>query len=64
MTIRYIENRYIIEDTFVIRDSKLDKHVCVCSTPEIAKHLTILLNEEPHDNGSMKGSSHDTSTTV
>lgn len=49
MTIRYVENRYIIEDVFVIRDSKIDKHVCVCATSEIAQHLVILLNEEPYD---------------
>ena len=59
MTLQYIKNRYIIEDIFVIHDNTINKHVCVCATPEIAQYLVTLLNKEPHNNGS---SGHDIST--
>ena len=47
MTVRYIEDRYKVEDQVTIHDTKLDKYVCVCTTHEVAKHIAMLLNEEP-----------------
>ena len=50
MTVRYVENRYIVKEHYNIHDTVLNKYICVCSTPSIAKHVVTLLNEEPHDN--------------
>ena len=47
MTVRYIENRYKVEDQVIIYDTKLVKNVCFCFTNEVAQHIAMLLNEEP-----------------
>ena len=49
MTIQYVDNRYIVKETYTIYDKELDKHVCVCTNEQITKHVAMLLNEEPHD---------------
>lgn len=47
MVVRYIEDRYKVEDSYTIHDSEQNKYICVCATHEIARHIAILLNEEP-----------------
>lgn len=36
---------YIVKETFIIYDSRIDKHMCVCATAEIAEQLAALMNK-------------------
>lgn len=36
---------YMVKETYIIYDNRINKHMCVCTTAEIAEKLAALMNK-------------------